>query len=58
MVELLVRLKVLCLMVKEYNIGLMVDVEEVDCLEMLFDIIEIVFCDLDLVGWDGFGLVV
>lgn len=58
MVDILLCLKVLCMMVKEYDIGLIVDVEEVDCLEFFLDIIEVVFCDEDLNGWIGFGLVV
>lgn len=45
-------------LVKSYGIGCIVDVEEFDCLELLLDIIEQVFFDVLLVGWDGFGVVV
>ena len=58
MAELPARLKALCLMAKEYNIGLTVDAEEADRLETSLDIIETVFRDPDLAGWDGFGLAV
>lgn len=44
--------------VKVVNIGLNIDVEEVDCFVLLFDVIEVILVDLLLVGWDGFGVVV
>ena len=52
------RLKELCMMAKEYDIGLTVDAEEADRLETSLDIIETVFRDPDLDGWEGFGLAV
>ena len=52
------RLKALCMMAKEYDIGLTVDAEEADRLELSLDIIEAVFRDEDLNGWTGFGLAV
>jgi RHH-type proline utilization regulon transcriptional repressor/proline dehydrogenase/delta 1-pyrroline-5-carboxylate dehydrogenase len=58
MAELPLRLKALCLMAKEYNIGLTVDAEEADRLDLSLDIIESVFRDPDLHGWTGFGLAV
>lgn len=58
MEEILLCFKVLCFMVKEYDIGFIVDVEEVDCFELFLDIIEVVFCDNELNGWIGFGFVV
>ena len=43
---------------KSYGIGCTVDAEESDRLELSLDIIEQVFCDASLAGWDGFGVVV
>ncbi|MFC3094279.1 bifunctional proline dehydrogenase/L-glutamate gamma-semialdehyde dehydrogenase PutA [Alteromonas sediminis] len=58
MTEIPARLKALCLKAKEYDIGLTVDAEEADRLDISLDIIETVFRDPDLAGWDGFGLAV
>ncbi|MBU2977531.1 bifunctional proline dehydrogenase/L-glutamate gamma-semialdehyde dehydrogenase PutA [Alteromonas sp. C1M14] len=52
------KLKALCMMAKEYDIGLTVDAEEADRLDISLDIIERVFRDPDLNGWTGFGLAV
>lgn len=41
---------------KTYNIGLTVDAEEADRLDLSLDIFEAVFNDPDLVGWEGLGL--
>lgn len=43
---------------KKYNIGLTVDAEEADRLELSLEIIETVFSDPSLNGWEGFGLAV
>ena len=43
---------------KSYGIGCTVDAEESDRLELSLDIIEQVFSDASLSGWDGFGVVV
>jgi RHH-type proline utilization regulon transcriptional repressor/proline dehydrogenase/delta 1-pyrroline-5-carboxylate dehydrogenase len=43
---------------KKYNIGLTVDAEEADRLDLSLDIIEKVFTDPSLSGWEGFGLAV
>lgn len=43
---------------KKYNIGLTVDAEEADRLDLSLDIFEKVFSDSSLAGWDGFGLAV
>ncbi|WMJ67578.1 bifunctional proline dehydrogenase/L-glutamate gamma-semialdehyde dehydrogenase PutA [Stenotrophomonas sp. 24(2023)] len=43
---------------KSYGIGCTVDAEEADRLELSLDIIERVFSDASLAGWDGFGVVV
>lgn len=43
---------------KEYNIGLVVDAEEADRLDLSLDIFEQVFSDPILADWEGFGLAV
>lgn len=52
------RLKKLCLQAKKYDIGLTVDAEESERLEISMDIIEHVFSDPDLADWQGFGIAV
>jgi len=56
--ELIPRLKKLALAAKAYNIGFTVDAEEADRLDLSLDIIEAVFSDEDLAGWNGFGIAV
>lgn len=56
--EISEKLKALCLMAKEFDIGLTVDAEESERLEISLDIIERVFRDPELNGWDGFGMAV
>ncbi len=56
MEELVPKLKALCLQAKSFNIGLTVDAEESERLDISLDIIEAVFSDDDLAGWDGFGM--
>ncbi|MFL5333097.1 MAG: trifunctional transcriptional regulator/proline dehydrogenase/L-glutamate gamma-semialdehyde dehydrogenase [Geminicoccaceae bacterium] len=58
MAELLPRLKSLLLLAKRYDIGLNIDAEEADRLELSLDLIEAVAADPDLAGWDGIGVVV
>jgi RHH-type proline utilization regulon transcriptional repressor/proline dehydrogenase/delta 1-pyrroline-5-carboxylate dehydrogenase len=58
MAELPAKLKELCLLAKQYDIGLTVDAEESERLDISLDIIEAVFSDSDLNGWNGFGLAV
>jgi RHH-type proline utilization regulon transcriptional repressor/proline dehydrogenase/delta 1-pyrroline-5-carboxylate dehydrogenase len=43
---------------KQYNIGLTVDAEEADRLDLSLDIFEQVFTDPSLAGWEGLGLAV
>ena len=43
---------------KKYNIGLTVDAEEADRLDLSLDIFERVFTDPSLSGWEGLGLAV
>ncbi len=56
--EISERLKKLCLQAKKYDIGLTVDAEESERLEISLDIIERVFADPDLGDWSGFGIAV
>ncbi len=52
------KLKQLCMQAKQYDIGLTVDAEEADRLDLSLDIIEKVFSDDELADWSGFGLAV
>jgi RHH-type proline utilization regulon transcriptional repressor/proline dehydrogenase/delta 1-pyrroline-5-carboxylate dehydrogenase len=56
--ELLPRLKKLVVLAMRYNIGLNVDAEEADRLELSLDLIEALAFDPDLAGYDGIGFVV
>jgi RHH-type proline utilization regulon transcriptional repressor/proline dehydrogenase/delta 1-pyrroline-5-carboxylate dehydrogenase len=52
------RLRDLVLLACEANMGLNIDAEEADRLDLSLDIIAAVLADPRLVGWDGFGVVV
>ncbi|MFI4918761.1 MAG: bifunctional proline dehydrogenase/L-glutamate gamma-semialdehyde dehydrogenase PutA [Legionellales bacterium] len=56
--ELPSKLLALARLAKDYGIALTVDAEESDRLELSLDVIEKVFNDDSLIGWDGFGLAV
>ena len=56
--ELLPRLKALLLLAKQYDIGLNIDAEETDRLELSLDMLEVLVQDPDLAGFDGIGFVV
>ena len=56
--ELLPRLKSLLLLAKRYDIGLNIDAEEADRLELSLDLVEALALDPDLAGWNGIGIVV
>ena len=56
MAEIVPKLKALCLQAKHYNIGLTVDAEESERLDISLDVIEAVFSDKELAGWNGFGI--
>ena len=56
--ELGARVSRLAHMAKEANIGIDIDAEEADRLELSLDVIETVMRDPGLKGWDGFGIVV
>ncbi|MGB7480552.1 MAG: proline dehydrogenase family protein, partial [Burkholderiaceae bacterium] len=56
--ELLPRLKSLLLLAKQYGIGLNIDAEEADRLELSLDLMEALAFDSSLAGFDGIGFVV
>jgi len=56
--ELAPRLLQLAQRAKGHGIGLTVDAEEADRLELSLDVIERAWSDASLAGWDGFGIVV
>jgi len=58
MAEIPPKLKALCLLAKQYDIGLTVDAEESERLDLSLDIIQAVFSDPELGDWAGFGLAV
>jgi len=56
--ELLPRVKTLAALARSYDIGLNIDAEEADRLELSLDLLESLALDPDLAGWDGLGFVV
>lgn len=52
------KLKQLCLLAKKFNLGLTIDAEEADRLDISLDIFERVYRDPELGDWDGLGLAV
>ncbi|MCJ8519866.1 RHH-type proline utilization regulon transcriptional repressor/proline dehydrogenase/delta 1-pyrroline-5-carboxylate dehydrogenase [Pseudorhizobium tarimense] len=56
--ELLPKVKALALIAKAYNIGLNIDAEEADRLELSLDLLEALCLDPALADWDGIGFVV
>lgn len=56
--ELLPKVKALALLAKNYDIGLNIDAEEADRLELSLDLLEELCLDGDLSGWNGMGFVV
>ncbi|WP_419723021.1 trifunctional transcriptional regulator/proline dehydrogenase/L-glutamate gamma-semialdehyde dehydrogenase [Sphingobium aquiterrae] len=56
--ELLPRVKALALMAKGHDIGLNIDAEEADRLELSLDLLEALALDPALAGWNGLGFVV
>ena len=55
--ELFPRIKALCVQAKHYNIGLSIDAEEVDRLDLSLDIFERLAHDEELAQWQGLGFV-
>ncbi|MFT4266871.1 MAG: proline dehydrogenase family protein, partial [Xenophilus sp.] len=58
MAELLPRVRELALLARRYDIGLNIDAEEADRLELSLDLLESLCFDAELQGWDGIGFVV
>ncbi len=58
MSELVERTYELALMARKAGMGLNIDAEEADRLDLSLDIIEAVLSRPELAGWDGFGVVV
>ena len=58
MSELVARLRSLALLAQSAGIGLNVDAEEADRLDLSLDVVEAVLADRALAGWEGFGVVV
>ncbi len=58
MTELLPRLRALALLAMRYGIGLNIDAEEADRLELSLDLLEALCLDPAFAGWDGIGFVV
>lgn len=56
--ELLPRVRSLVLLAKQYNIGINIDAEEADRLEISLDMLEALAFDPELAGFEGIGLVV
>nr|WP_239002659.1 trifunctional transcriptional regulator/proline dehydrogenase/L-glutamate gamma-semialdehyde dehydrogenase [Rhodovastum atsumiense] len=58
MAELLPVVKDLLLLARCYDVGVNIDAEEADRLELSLDLLESLCFDPDLAGWDGIGFVV
>ncbi len=56
--ELVPRLRELSRLAASLNIGLNIDAEEADRLEISLDVIDAILADAELAGWDGFGIVI
>ncbi|GAB2898947.1 trifunctional transcriptional regulator/proline dehydrogenase/L-glutamate gamma-semialdehyde dehydrogenase [Paralcaligenes sp. KSB-10] len=58
MTELLPRVTALARLARSYDIGLNIDAEEADRLEISLDLLEALCFDPELAGWNGIGFVV
>jgi len=58
MAELLPRLRGLAVLARQYDIGLNIDAEEADRLDLSLDLLHALCLDPDLAGWNGIGFVV
>ncbi len=58
MTELLPKVTALAGLAKKYDIGLNIDAEEADRLELSLDLLQSLCEDPDLAGWEGMGFVV
>ncbi|MFW5641473.1 MAG: bifunctional proline dehydrogenase/L-glutamate gamma-semialdehyde dehydrogenase PutA, partial [Roseicyclus sp.] len=58
MAELVPRLARLLIRAREANVGISIDAEEADRLELSLDVMEAALAIPELAGWDGFGVVI
>jgi RHH-type proline utilization regulon transcriptional repressor/proline dehydrogenase/delta 1-pyrroline-5-carboxylate dehydrogenase len=58
MTELLPRVRALTRLARSYDIGLNIDAEEADRLEISLDLLEALCFDPELEGWNGIGFVI
>jgi hypothetical protein len=58
MVELLDRLRALSLLARQHDIGLNIDAEEPERLEVSLDLLQALWFDPAIAGWNGIGLAV
>lgn len=58
MLELLPRVKTLALLARHYDVGITIDAEEAERLDLSLDLLEGLCRDPALAGWNGFGFVV
>ncbi|RKP45655.1 trifunctional transcriptional regulator/proline dehydrogenase/L-glutamate gamma-semialdehyde dehydrogenase [Trinickia fusca] len=58
MSELLPRVRSLAILARRYDIGLNIDAEEADRLELSLDLLEALCFDPELAGWNGIGFVI
>ena len=58
MVELYPRLRELALLAHSYDVGLNIDAEEADRLDISLDLLEALCAEKGLAGWDGIGFVI
>ncbi|RTZ47735.1 trifunctional transcriptional regulator/proline dehydrogenase/L-glutamate gamma-semialdehyde dehydrogenase [Candidimonas sp. SYP-B2681] len=58
MAELLPRMTALAKLARRYDIGLNIDAEEADRLEISLDLLEALCFDPELAGWNGIGFVI
>lgn len=58
MAELLPRIRALARLARSYDIGLNIDAEEADRLEVSLDLLEALCFDPELAGWNGIGFVI
>jgi RHH-type proline utilization regulon transcriptional repressor/proline dehydrogenase/delta 1-pyrroline-5-carboxylate dehydrogenase len=56
--ELLPRVRALTVLARQYDVGINIDAEEADRLDLSLDLLEALCFDADLDGWNGIGFVV
>lgn len=58
MAELLPRVRALTVLARHYDVGLNIDAEEADRLDLSLDLLEALCAEPELTGWNGIGFVV